>query len=166
MATQTYDPIASITLSAATTSVTFSAIPQTYTDLVLVMNGAGLIATQNSQVQFNADTGTNYSYTALYGTGSAAGSARGSSATSAGSCSISNAQGIIIYHFMNYANTTTNKTFIGRGNQATTTSEVDIRVSLWRSTSAITSIKLGQSGSGGGFASGYTFNLFGIKAGN
>jgi hypothetical protein len=162
----TYTPIASITLGANASSVTFSSIPQTYTDLVLVMNGAGLIATQNSQVQFNSDTGTNYSYTAIYGTGSVAGSARGTNATNGGSCSLSNGQAVIIYHFLNYSNTTTYKTFIGRGNNPSTTSEVDIRASLWRSTSAITSIVLGQSGSGGGFASGFTFNLYGILGAN
>jgi len=36
----TYTPIASVTLSSAQASVTFSSIPQTYTDLVLVVNGS------------------------------------------------------------------------------------------------------------------------------
>jgi hypothetical protein len=36
----TYTPIASITLGATATSVTFSSIPSTYTDLILVMNGS------------------------------------------------------------------------------------------------------------------------------
>jgi len=54
----TYTPIATQTLSSAVTSVTFSSIPQTYTDLILVMNVTNSSATVYKALQFNTDTST------------------------------------------------------------------------------------------------------------
>jgi hypothetical protein len=159
MATQTYDPIASITLGAATASVTFSAIPQTYTDLVIVMF-SDQTASSSSQIQFNGDTATNYSLTNISGDGSTGASTRASSA-SAPSISTSSANDqISIINIMNYSNTTTNKTSIIRTNDAS--ASVGVRVILWRSTAAITSIRLFSNTST--FTSNSTFNLYGIKA--
>ena len=59
----TYTPIASITLGAATSSVTFSSIPQTYTDLIVIFNGR-TDGDENTNLQFNSDTTNNYSVTA------------------------------------------------------------------------------------------------------
>jgi len=68
----TYEPIATTTLGSASTSITFSSIPGTYTDLrlVLVMNGSS--ATLRPRFYFNTDTGTNYSYVVIRGNGTAA----------------------------------------------------------------------------------------------
>lgn len=161
MATQTYDPIASITLSAATSSVTFSAIPQTYTDLVLVMF-SDQTASSTSIIQFNGDTGTNYSVTALAGDGSTTSSSRSTGSSSVSITTSGTNDQISIINIMNYSNTTTNKSFLFRRNDAA--SHVSLSVGLYRSTSAITSIKLTSSTST--FTSNSTFNLFGIKAGN
>ena len=65
MATQTYDPIASITLGAAASSVTFSNIPSTYTDLVIIFSGAITTGFDSINIKFNSDGGTNYSRTVL-----------------------------------------------------------------------------------------------------
>ena len=73
----TYEPIATTTLGTSASSVTFSTIPGTYTDLVLVVAGTSA-ATNGNEMQFNGDTGNNYSFTLLYGTGSAAVSSRNS----------------------------------------------------------------------------------------
>jgi hypothetical protein len=159
MATQTYDPIASITLGAATASVTFSAIPQTYTDLVIVMF-SDQTASSASNVQFNGDTATNYSLTNLSGDGSTATSTRASSASTPSISASSANDQITIMNIMNYSNTTTYKTSIIRTNDAS--SSVGVRVILWRSTAAITSIRLASTSST--FTSNSTFNLYGIKA--
>ena len=159
----TYTPIASITLGAATSSVTFSSIPQTYTDLVCVINGK-TTADANITVQFNSDTATNYSGTFLYGNGSTATSARQSSVASIGAGGISSAsqeQGTNIIQIMNYANTTTNKTLLARANNS---AFVQLRVGLYRSTSAITSCTLNADGTT--FMTGTTFNLYGILGAN
>lgn len=161
MATQTYDPIASITLGAATASVTFSAIPQTYTDLVVVMF-SDQTASSASNIQFNGDTATNYSLTTLNGDGTTSTSTRASNASTPSITTASATDQVGIINIMNYSNTTTNKTALVRFGDAS--SSVSLRVILYRSTSAITSIKLSSTSST--FTSNSTFNLFGIKAGN
>ena len=158
----TYTPIASVTLSSAQSSVTFSGIPQTYTDLVLVVNSTSNTGA-NSWIRCNGDTGTNYSYTVLYGTGSAAGSARDSNKSEGllmdyyGNPS-STQPNTTIVQFNNYSNTTTYKTSISRANRAD--GGVDAVVSLWRSTSAITSLTLRFTTAT--YSSGSTFNLYGV----
>jgi len=62
---------------------------------------------------------------------------------------------------MNYANTTTYKTSLTRGNIATVATLAT--VGMWRSTSAITSIKIERDGSNL-LAAGSTFTLYGIAA--
>jgi hypothetical protein len=77
----TYTPIATQTLGSAAASVTFSSIPQGYTDLILVINYATSASTGNALLRFNSDTGSNYSETALIGNGTTATSDRESSVT-------------------------------------------------------------------------------------
>jgi len=65
--TGTYTLINSSTLTSATANVTFSSIPATYTDLLLIINAQSVQATtyDNVIIQFNADTGSNYSRTRI-----------------------------------------------------------------------------------------------------
>lgn len=166
----TYTPIASVTLSSAQSSVTFSNIPQTYTDLVLVTNWASSNSLSFLYIQFNSDTGSNYSFTELYGNGSAAGSYRESNQSipwvSANVGVPSTIKANTIMNFMNYSNSTTYKTWIARMNSVDAPSYpgTAASVGLWRSTNAITTITLKNRTSGVdyNFASGSTFNLYGI----
>ena len=158
-ASATYEPIATNTLSSSAASVTFSSIPGTYTDLVLIFNGTGSTG-GNFTFQFNGDTSTNYSATILYGDGSSAGSVRVSSQSSMNIGGVSTGFTTDIINIMNYSNATTYKTALGR--YARPADEVGAKVGLWRSTSAITSIVVGVSG--GNFATGSTFTLYGIAA--
>lgn len=163
----TYEPIQTTTLSSATTTVTLSSIPGTYTDLVLVVSPAVATA-QDLYFKVNNDSGSNYSYTILYGTGSAAGSFRASSQTLGmfdyyGQPDTTLGNSNYILNFMNYSNTTTYKTILSRSNRAG--SGTDAIVNLWRSTSAITSITMQVSPSATiNFSVGSTFTLYGIKA--
>ena len=156
----TYEPIATTTLGSASSSVTFSSISGAYTDLVLIVNSARTTGNDSVSLEFNGDTGTNYSRTILYGTGSAAASYReaNSSIIEIGIQDASNSTNI--FNIMNYSNTTTYKTVLARANA--TTVRVQAGVGLWRSTSAITSIKLATGGST--FISGSTFTLYGVKS--
>lgn len=158
----TYTPVASQTLSASASSVTFSNIPQDYTDLVLVVNCKISTGDAPINMQYNNDTGSNYSFTYIYGNGTSAASGRASSQTNAigGYADATNFNPNII-HIMNYSNSTTYKTSLSRRNTPAILTSAD--VSLWRNTSAINSIYLYPNS--GSFASGSTFSLYGIQAG-
>ena len=158
--TATYDCIATTTLGSAAASVTFSSISGSYTDLVIVMSYSRSVS-GNGLLRFNSDTGSNYSNTYLLGDGSSASSGRGSNQTNGIiSYDSANLQETCLINIMNYANTTTNKTFITRGND--TGLGVISYINLWRSTSAITDIQLRPNS--GNWNSGSMFSLFGIKA--
>ena len=159
----TYTPIATTTLGTAAASYTFSSISGSYTDLVLVVAGTNTSAGGRSMtLVFNSDTGTNYSSTYLSGDGSAASSGRYTStayidtAASIHQSTISNA----IVQIQNYSNATTYKTALTRGNNSAVV--VRTSVGLWRSTSAITSVKVGLTADN--WAVGTTFTLYGIAA--
>jgi len=157
----TYTPIATTTLGSAQASVTFSSFAG-YTDLVLIFNGRCTSSGgANAFLQFNGDTATNYSSTGMYGDGTTAATFRGTNNASCGGCIVDDVNvGTVIYNIMNYGNSSTYKTVLGRGNN--TGQYVDTRVGLWRSTSAITSILMYSNG--GNWKIGSTFTLYGITA--
>lgn len=158
----TYVAIASTAISSTVTEVTFSSVSSAYTDLVLVLAPtAGGIA--DTAIQFNSDTGSNYSRTYLTGNGTAASSGRNSGDTrirltyngvTGGSA------GVQIIQIMNYANATTNKTILNRNSNANY--GTDANVGLWRSTSAINTIRIFCDG-GGNWTAGFV-SLYGIAA--
>lgn len=160
--TATYSLIDSITLGSNQSSLTFSNIPSTFTDLVLVANikkATGVISVL--KVTLNSDTGSNYSYTRLIGNGTSASSDRTSNDTGGAGGYITTTQYNNIINFLDYSNTTTYKTFLVRTNNE----RVAAFINLWRSTSAITSIKLEEVVTAD-ISSGSTFKLYGIEAGN
>ena len=170
---KTYEPISNVTLTTGTPTVTFSTIPGTYTDLILVCNIGSDTSNAFPYLQFNSDTTSNYSYTELYGNGSNAYSVRSSNTTQLFNNDVSMKQGAVnsnaIYQIINYANTTTYKIALVRQN---TLDAADYNGTLaasgvWRKTpEAITRIdvKATRSGSGYNFTTGSTFVLYGIKA--
>lgn len=171
MATNTYVALDKITVSGTSTaSVTFTSISQEYTDLVLVVSGSlyGGANRTSFVVQVgngSIDTGTNYSSTWVAGNGTTAVSSRYSNGTNFLTGHISEAVGTTIVNFMNYANTSTYKTFIARGNSMGQVGSFDVGgfASLWRSTSAINTIKI-YPNDGSFYNSGSTFSLYGIRA--
>ena len=163
---KTYEPISTQTLGSATATVTFSSIPATYTDLVLVCNIAQVASNNSLRFRINSDTGSNYSVTYLYGNGTSALSGLDTSQTS-GTIYVTGSTTIetnYIVQFMNYSNATTYKTVLGRSNRASSMAAAD--ANLWRNTSAITQIDLAMGGTfpTNNFSTGCTFALYGIKA--
>ena len=159
----TYTPIATATASN-TASFTFNSLSG-YTDLIIVstLNRTTTSAgSTNIKIQFNGDTGSNYSYTRVYGNGTSAASDRGSNQTFVSPWNINDpTYGIVdIINIMNYSNTSTYKTLIGRASAGDSNGFAYANVAMWRSTSAITSIYLFASEN---FSSG-NVTLYGIAA--
>ena len=167
----TYTPIATYTVSgSSTTEIQFSSISGSYTDLVLVANCGSTTNGVYFGVRFNSDSGSNYSVTELYGSGSAASSTRSANRTIADiAYDVTVDTGVnsnYIAHIMNYSNSTTYKTTLSRANNAA--NGVSANVILWRNTAAITNIKCYVAQLGGAnqyiFTSGSTVTLYGIAA--
>lgn len=157
----TYTPIATTTLGSAAASYTFSSIPSTYTDLVLIVAASTVGGgTSIASVQFNGDTAANYSCTRLSGNGSSASSDRDSSGSITSGLSYPG-QYTETWIFNNYANTTTYKTSLNKS--MVSQALIRVGVGLWRSTAAINSIKI-IDGTGTNYAAGSTFTLYGIAS--
>lgn len=161
----TYEPIATTTLSSAASSITFSSIASSWTDLKLIIVATASTAAPDIIIRFNNDTGTNYSRTNLIGTGSSAISNRYSSTANLEldytglSTSIPSLYEIDIFSYAG----STYKTLLCRTSEDRNGSgDTFANVGLWRSTSAITSIKLELSAYN--YAAGTTATLYGIKA--
>ena len=173
----TYEVIESKTFSAVT-SVTFTSIPQTYTDLVLIVSASAYYAsptylTGGVQVgNGSVDTGSNYGGTFVYWDGNGTtGSTYTGSTTSAKYIDITatptdtGARGMWILDFNNYSNTTTFKPILQRNIATQTTNTTDFArfgQQTWKSTSAINTIKI-LNIDGTNFYSS-TATLYGIKA--
>ena len=162
----TYDKIATTTLGSSASSITFSSIAASWTDLRLVMTA---ITSTNSitELQFNGDTGTNYSDTVLYGNGTSAYSAKDTSnnyiytyaSTSSSALTIPAFYTIDIF---SYAGSTYKTALLTGSGDTNNSGRVANIVGLWRSTSAITSVTvLPNSGT---YSTGTTATLYGIKA--
>jgi hypothetical protein len=163
----TYEPIATTTLGSNATSITFSAISSSYTDLVLVFVGRATTSAP-VYVQFNTDTASNYSDTYIYGDGTSATSVRNSSKTSInvnywGIATNSGDLTMLKLNIFNYAGST-NKTMLSEVSNRWSGGDVERSVHLWRNTAAINSIKLFIVSNSYEFYSGTTATLYGIKA--
>lgn len=159
MPTPTYDLIASSVLSTDAVTVTFSSIPGTYRDLVLVADGsieAGYAP--DILLRFNGDTGSNYNFLFMYGTGANAESFGLSGSRIAGWQERSN----FIAHIMDYSATNKHKTTLTRYNTNQTSYGLGATVMRWANTSAITSLRIDASNDPADFKSGTTFYLYGI----
>ena len=164
----TYIPIASTTLSTSAASVTFSAIPATYTDLVIKASVRRSAAGRTDfHMYFNSDNSNN-SYTFLRGSGSAALSGRGSTIinnndTVPSTNETANTFGSIEIYVPNYVGSSLKPVSIfGTGENNATASYITATAGLWNfGASTITSITLSPANPS--FASGSTFHLYGIS---
>jgi hypothetical protein len=163
----TYTPIATQTLGSAASSVTFSSIPQGYTDLVLVIQATSTSGSNDLTFRLNED-GSNtdlYSTTNIWSNSSSAGSARTSNFDQAYltyySAVSTNGAYNSITQFQNYSNSTTFKTILTRSNNAGT--GLEAIVNLRMSTQPITSIYIFPQAST--LAAGSTFSIYGIQVG-
>ena len=160
----TYEPIATTTLGSAAASITFSSIPATYTDLRLVLVGRNNANAASWRLEYNGDTSAIYSNTFLGGNGSTPESGRDTghtyfqiTAVEAPSTSIC----MVTVDIFSYAGSTNKTGLCQFSNDKNGSGGTAVKVGLWRSTSAITSIKWYAANSEN-FASGTTATLYGI----
>lgn len=169
----TYEPVATQTISGSVAaSVTFSSIGSTYTDLVLIMSVRSDRVTNGSssiRLEFNGDTASNYSSIYMYGNGATPTSGQATSTTpmpqigeAPGGATLTTTQGLAKVSLFSYAGST-NKTVLSEwAADRNGAGLVGRTVGLWRSTAAITSIKITISGQN--IEIGSSFTLYGIKA--
>ena len=169
----TYTLISSNVLSSSAASVTFSAIPATYTDLVLRVsarsdNGS---VSDGLNMTFNGVGGTSYSRTMLRGNGTDATSNITSSTSSfqsapnglVGNNATSNTFGSIEIYIPSYV-VSQNKpiSYFGAGEENATTAFMGVYAGLFSNTSAIASIVCSPV-NGSNLLSGSSFYLYGIS---
>lgn len=158
----TYDSLATTTLGSNTTQVDFNSISGAYTDLVLIFEGGTTGGGTSARFRVNSDSSVLYSNTRMWGESTSALSAR-DSGYNLGILGFfaNNTRGMFRADFMNYSNTTTNKTILSRNDSINYTMAW---VNLWRSTAAISSISVFCDNTSIFFTTGSTFTLYGIKA--
>ena len=165
----TYTLISSNVLTTTAASVTFSAIPATYTDLVVRVSARSDRANTQDDIRitFNSTT-TNYSYTYLRGNGSAVVSSSVNSdpwtwfgnidAANATSGTFSNGE-LYIPSYTVSQNKPASAIMAMEDNA--TTAFMTANANLWRNTAAISSINFALGF--GNFVSGSSFYLYGIS---
>lgn len=161
----TYKLIETVTVgSGGAANIEFGSIPQTYTDLKLVLSGRSTIADNAVKGAFNGST-SNFSQRILFGNGSSPASNTPSNNTlcymnfSSDTASVFSNSEIYIPNYTG----STNKSFSSESvheNNATT-AYVIMLAGLWSQTAAITSITL--SNASGSFAQYSSASLYGIK---
>lgn len=170
-----YESIASATGTGSAGNIVFNSIPSTYSALQIraiardtYNDGSSILL--DLQMQFNGDTGSNYTKHLLTGNGSSASASGGASRTTMEIAALPSATATssmmsgMVLDIQDYASTSKYKTvrsFSGMdGNAANTQYVVTLRSSLWMSTSAVTSITLIPATA---FTTSTTFALYGIK---
>lgn len=162
--TATYDSIATTTLGSANSTITFSNIPSTYTDLRIILTNTTGSAGNTTLLRFNNNSATTYSGTFLQGNGSAISSYRLTNesyiyldyGTVGSSTTIPTFTAVDIFSYT----VSINKTVITTSaRELNGTGETIAGVGLWRNTASINRIDLTPIVS---FNAGTTATLYGI----
>ena len=161
-----FESIATVIVgSGGSSTITFSSIPGTYAHLQIRSMNIFSLADQAIGVQVNSDTAGNYSWHRLYGSGTAASADASASTTTmylTFGASATNREAPSIIDVLDYADTNKYKTFrCLSGSDNNGGGFIGFTSGSWRSTSAITSIKL--TASGGTFNQYSKFALYGIR---
>ncbi len=165
MPTPTYTPLATVTLGTSAASVTFSSIPATYRDLIIVVNGTTSGA-GGPNYRANGDTGSNYSYVSMRNNGSSPASEAGTLSVFLGqnASATSGTRLMNIFQIMDYSATDKHKTGLVRAtyNQSSNSADVtEANAVRWANTAAINSLTVVSSAN---FNIGATFSLYGVIA--
>lgn len=174
-----FESIATATGTGSSNTITFSSIPGTYQHLQLrIISKAVGGSLLRTDLRFNSDTASNYTTHSLGGNGASVNAYSEAPRnrityglayeTSIGDNTNANVFGVAILDIHDYASTSKFKTvrcISGLDtNNTSLTGSIVLDSGLWRSTSAITSMTIQNSGELN-WKSGSIFALYGIKAG-
>jgi hypothetical protein len=169
-----FESIATVSVgSGGAASAEFTSIPATYTHLQIraIVRGADSSSNKNIYIQFNSDTGSNYSWHLLAGNGSSASAGADFSVTAIApqrmpaNTSTAGLFGAVVADVLDYANTNKNKTVRTLAafddNAGGYGSIFRLTSGLWMDTDAVTSIQMFMNI--GNIAEHSHFALYGIK---
>lgn len=164
MATSTYELIETQTLSSNSASVTFTSIPQTYRDLIVVQNATAPFGTK-AQLRFNGDTGFNYDFVTAEGTGSFTESLQTNGIdkifNGGGNNTMDTNVSLTTWQIMDYSATDKHKSLLIRASSGGLIA--NMVAAVYKSTTAITSMEF-RLQDGQNIQSGSTFSLYGIAS--
>ena len=152
MALQSTTALATVTLQQPASTVTFSGIPATYRDLIVVISGK-LTSDAFWGLRFNNDSTSSYSFVRMYGTGTTTVSDNNTQTEVIVESGLSSDQSHWITQIMDYSATDKHKTVLVRNSQ----NLVHAVANRWAKTEAINEIRT----AGGTWAIGSTFSLYG-----
>jgi len=161
--------IASSTVgSGGTSSIDFTSIPSTYTDLQLMLSARGASTALYANIKLNNSSSAIYSLRTIYGDGSAAASQNDSGATyferflMVSSAYTANTFSNGMLYIPNYAGSNNKSVMFDSVNENNATAAQSFMVAgLWASTAAINQITLTPNT--GNFAQYSTAYLYGVK---
>lgn len=163
-----YELISTTILGSNTNTVSFSSIVSTYKHLQIRVASRG--SGSNSDLwsmRINSDTGSNYAFHRLRGTGSAVASAASTTQTRIGylaqpySSDTSGNFSPAIIDILDYAGSKNKTVRLFSGADSVGGSHITLGSGLWASTSAVTSISLYTDSES--FLTGSRFSLYGVK---
>lgn len=165
-----YDALSTVTVGTAVSSITFSGIPATYKHLQIraIAKDSQASGSHSLRMQFNSDTGSNYTYHALTGDGSSASAGALTSQTNLFPGYVMGTTGtnvfaVSIHDILDYTNVSKNKvirTLSGVDNNGS--GNIGLFSGLWINTNAINSITILPAASTT-FSQYSSFTLFGVK---
>lgn len=152
MPTATYIALANVTLSGSDTDVQFGSIPNTYRDLVIVVNGQSNSDNRAFYIRFNGageDVNTSMILTSNNSVSSDAGLW----------IETDTSKGLHIIQVMDYSASNKHKSVLIRTNRPTA-SQVRMVAGRWKDNSVINTVNISRSGYS--LTAGTTITLFGI----
>jgi hypothetical protein len=165
----TFTKIASVTAAGGSSTISFTSIPSTYTDLVIKVSARATYAAnfQDINIRFNGST-SGYSSRLLQGDGSAATSANnassalvwGANSVSANATANTFSNGeVYIPNYTSALNKSLSTDAVTENNA--TAAYIQVAAGLWSNTAAITSIEMYLGA--GNYVQYSTFTLYGIS---
>ena len=174
LSTNSFESIATVTVGlGGQSSISFTSIPSTYKHLQIrgiARSNRAAVVNDSLHIQFNSDTGSNYTDHYLIGDGSTASANSEVTITNISLYRITGAGagastfGVSVIDILDYQNTNKYKTVRAlTGDDNNGDGRISLGSGLWSSTSAVTGITLFPNNGSSSFVQYSSFALYGIK---